>query len=97
MTVNKNTEHNSLEIDFGGVKPSDEVRELMKAYGWWWFGKGKVWCHTLSVDGEFFEKFVEERIKPAMAKAKPTAEEVNAAVDAMSDAEKQALLAKLMK
>ncbi len=89
MKMTKNTTHNSIEIDFEGAKPSEQVRELMKAYGFWWFGKGKVWCHTLTVDGEFFEKFVEERIKPLVAAPKID-------VSAMSDAEKQALLAQLM-
>ena len=89
MKMTKNTTHNSIEIDFEGAKPSEQVRELMKAYGFWWFGKGKVWCHTLAVDGEFFEKFVEERIKPLVAAPKID-------VSAMSDAEKQALLAQLM-
>ena len=89
MKTTKNTTHNSIEIDFEGAKPSEQVRELMKAYGFWWFGKGKVWCHTLAVDGEFFEKFVEERIKPLVAAPKID-------VSAMSDAEKQALLAQLM-
>ena len=89
MKMTKNTTHNSIEIDFEGAKPSEQVRELMKAYGFWWFGKGKVWCHTLTVDGEFFEKFVEERIKPLVAAPKID-------VSAMSDTEKQALLAQLM-
>ena len=96
MKVSINSEHNSIEIDFEGVKPSDELRELMKAYGFWWFGKGKVWCHTLAVDKEFFGDFVETRIKPlATAPVKAT---TAAAVDvgAMSDADKQALLAALM-
>ena len=98
MKVTKNEEHNSIEIDFGGAKPSEQVRELMKAYGFWWFGKGKVWCHTLDVDGEFFEKFVDERIKPLVAAAtvEPTVEAVAAAAKAMSDEDKQALLAALM-
>ena len=89
MKMTKNTAHNSIELDFEGAKPSEQVRELMKAYGFWWFGKGKVWCHTLAVDGEFFEKFVEERIKPLVAAPKID-------VSAMSDTEKQALLAQLM-
>jgi hypothetical protein len=95
MKVTKNTEHNSIEIDFGGAKPSEEVRTLMKAYGFWWFGKNKVWCHTLEVDGDFFEKFVEERIRPLVEK-KVTTEQMIAAVEAMSAEEQQALLAKLM-
>ena len=89
MKMTKNTEHNSIEIDFEGVKPSEELRKLMKAYGFWWFQKGKVWIHTLDVDGEFFEKFVEERIKPLVAA--PAID-----VSKMTDAEKQALLAQLM-
>lgn len=95
MRVSKNAEHNSIEIDFEGAKPSEQVRELMKAYGFWWFGKGKVWCHTLAVDGEFFERFVEERIKPMLV-APVTVESVKAAAASMSDADKQALLAALM-
>lgn len=94
MKVTKNNEHNSIEIDFGGVKPSEQVRTLMKAYGFWWFGKGKCWCHTLEVDGEFFEKFVEERIRPMVAA--PAVGDVAAAVAAMSETEKQELLAQLM-
>lgn len=93
MKVSKNAEHNSIEIDFGGAKPSEEVRTLMKAYGFWWFGKAKVWCHTLDVDGEFFEKFVEERIRPLVG-GKVKVDEID--VNAMSEADKQALLAKLM-
>lgn len=94
MKVSKNAEHNSIEIDFGGAKPSEEVRTLMKAYGFWWFGKAKVWCHTLDVDGEFFEKFVEERIRPLLGAKTVKADEID--VNAMSEADKQALLAKLM-
>lgn len=94
MKVSKNAEHNSIEIDFGGAKPSEEVRTLMKAYGFWWFGKAKVWCHTLDVDGEFFEKFVEERIRPLLGVKTVKADEID--VNAMSEADKQALLAKLM-
>ena len=96
MKVTKNAEHNSIEIDFEGAKPSEQVRELMKAYGFWWFGKNKMWCHTLAVDGEFFEKFVEERIKPMLAAPAVTVESVKAAAASMSDADKQALLAALM-
>lgn len=94
MKVSKNAEHNSIEIDFGGVKPSNEVRALMKAYGFWWFQKEKVWCHTLEVDGEFFERFVEERIRPLVGTKTVKADEVD--VNAMSEADKQALLAKLL-
>lgn len=89
MKMTKNTAHNSIELDFEGAKPSDELRKLMKAYGFWWFREEKKWIHTLEVDGEFFEKFVEERIKPLVAAPKID-------VSAMSDAEKQALLAQLM-
>jgi hypothetical protein len=66
----------------------------MNAYGFWWFGKAKVWCHTLDVDGEFFEKFVEERIRPLVGGKAIKADEID--VNAMSEADKQALLAKLM-
>ena len=31
MKAVKNTEKNSIELDFEGVKPSDELRKLMKA------------------------------------------------------------------
>lgn len=93
MKAIKNTEKNSIELDFEGAKPSDELRKLMKAYGFWWFREGKKWIHTLEVDGEFFEQFVEERIKPL---ASPTAVDISAAVASMSEDEKQALLAKLM-
>lgn len=89
MKMTKNAEHKSIELDFEGAKPSDELRKLMKAYGFWWFQKDKKWIHTLEVDGEFFEKFVEERIKPLLAPAKID-------VSTMTDAEKQALLAQLM-
>ena len=91
MKAVKNTEKNSSELDFEGAKPSDELRKLMKAYGFWWFREGKKWIHTLEVDGEFFEQFVEERLKPL-----PSAADISAAGAAMSEAEKQALLAKLM-
>ena len=91
MKAVKNTEKNSIELDFEGAKPSDELRKLMKAYGFWWFREGKKWIHTLEVDGEFFEQFVEDRIKPLA-----TAVDICAAVASMSEAEKQALLAKLM-
>ena len=93
MKAVKNTEKNSIELDFEGAKPCDELRKLMKAYGFWWFREGKKWIHTLEVDGEFFEQFVEERIKPL---ASPTDVDICAAVASMSEAEKQALLAKLM-
>ena len=69
MKAVKNTEKNSIELDFEGAKPSDELRKLMKAYGFWWFREGKKWIHTLEVDGEFFEQFVEERIKPLASAA----------------------------
>ena len=91
MKAVKHTEKNSIELDFEGDKPSDELRKLMKAYGFWWFREGKKWIHTLEVDGEFFEQFVEDRIKPLA-----TAVDISAAVASMSEAEKQALLAKLM-
>lgn len=95
MKVRKNEEHNSLEIDFEGVKPSEEVRTLMKAYGFWWFGKAKVWCHTLEVDGEFFENFVDERIRPLVEQI-VSKERIADAVASMSEADKQALLAQLL-
>ena len=100
MKVSKNAEHNSIEIDFEGSKPSEQCREVMKAYGFWWFGKERKWCHTLAVDGEFFEKFVDERIKPlvsAPATVAPTVEAVTAAASTMSEEDKQKLLAALMK
>lgn len=98
MKVSKNAEHNSIEIDFEGAKPSEEVRELMKAYGFWWFGKERKWCHSLKIDGEFFEKFVEERIKPLVAApVAPTVAAVTAAAASMSEADRQAVLAALMK
>ena len=93
MKVTKNAEHNSIELDFEGAKPSDELRKTMKAYGFWWFREEKKWIHTLEVDGEFFEKFVEERVKPLAA---APAIDINAAVASMSEADKQELLAKLM-
>lgn len=93
MKVTKNAEHNSVEIDFGGAKPSEQVRTLMKAYGFWWFGKGKCWCHTLEVDEAFFMDFIEKRIKPLVASP---AVDVAAAVASMTDEQKQALLAQLM-
>jgi len=101
MKVTKNIEHNSIEIDFGGVKPSEQVRTLMKAYGFWWFGKGKCWVHSLEgleqSDVDFFNEFVEKRIKPLVAATvEPTVEAVAAAAKAMSDEDKQALLAALM-
>jgi hypothetical protein len=96
MTVKKNEEHNSIELDFGGVKPSEQARTLMKAYGFWWFAKGKCWCHTLDVDGEFFEKFVEERIKPLVASAPVTVDAIKAALPTMSEEDRQAALAALM-
>ena len=102
MKVSKNAEHNSIELDFEGVKPSEQVRTLMKAYGFWWFGKERKWCHTLAVDGEFFEKFVDERIKPlasasAPATVAPTADAVAAAAASLSEEDKQKLLAALIK
>lgn len=93
MKVNKNAAHNSIELDFEGVKPTDECRKLLKAYGFWWFMKEKKWIHSLEIDAEFFEKFVEERIKPLVSSAPVNME---AAIAAMSEADKQALLAKLM-
>lgn len=101
MKVIKNTAHNSLELDFEGVKPSEELRKLMRNYGWWWFNKDKKWIHSLETDGEFFEKFVDERIKPLVAAAPaavaPTVESVTAAAASMSEEDKQKLLAALMK
>lgn len=94
MKTNINTEKNSIEIDFEGVKPSDELRELMKAYGFWWFMKEKKWIHTLAVDPDFFKDFVETRIAPLAAKKTAKACEVD--VSSMSEEDKQALLAALM-
>lgn len=96
MKVTKNNEHNSIEISFDGVKPSEGLRTLMKAYGFWWFGKGKVWCHSLEVDAPFFENFVEERIKPLAGAPAKTSDPAAVDVEAMSEADKQALLARLM-
>lgn len=100
MKVKVNAKHNSLELDFSdGGKPSQEVRELLKAYGFWWFGKEKLWCHTLAIDGAFFERFVEERVRPLAEKAAASSAPVTSAaqvdVAAMSDEEKNALVAKL--
>lgn len=97
MKININTEHNSLELDFEGAKPSDELRKVMKSYGFWWFQKEKKWIHSLEVDAEFFKEFVENRIKPLVAApvpADPAA--VAAAVSAMGDDARQALLAQLL-
>lgn len=93
MKVTKNTKHNSIELDFEGAKPSDELRKLMKSYGFWWFREEKKWIHSLDVDAEFFEKFVEERVKPLAA---AVAIDIKAAVASMSEQDKQELLAKLM-
>lgn len=102
MKVIKNTAHNSLELDFEGVKPSEELRKVMRNYGFWWFQKEKKWIHSLETDGEFFEKFVDERIKPlasasAPATVAPTADAVAAAAASLSEEDKQKLLASLMK
>ena len=106
MKVSKNTTHNSIELDFEGVKPSEQVRTLMKAYGFWWFGKGKCWVHSLEgleqSDVDFFNEFVEKRVKPlasasAPATVAPTVESVTAAAASMSEEDKQKLLAALMK
>ena len=96
MKMIENAEHNSIELDFEGAKPSEQVREVLKAYGFWWFGKERKWCHTLAVDPEFFKDFVEKRIKPLVAAPEVTAENIAAAVSKMSEADKQALLASLM-
>ncbi|MBR4616827.1 MAG: hypothetical protein IKO55_14550 [Kiritimatiellae bacterium] len=98
MKVNDNAAHNSIELDFEGVKPSEEVRTLLKAYGFWWFAKGKVWCHTLDIDAEFFKDFVETRVKPLVAKAAvpATSDGVAAAFKSLTDADQQALLAQLL-
>lgn len=93
MKMIENAEHNSIELDFEGAKPSEQVREVLKAYGFWWFGKERKWCHTLAVDPEFFKDFVEKRIKPLVASP---AVDVAAAVASMTDEQKQALLAQLM-
>ena len=105
MKVSKNAEHNSIELDFEGSKPSEQVRTLMKAYGFWWFGKGKCWVHSLEgleqSDVDFFNEFVEKRVKPLVASAPaavaPTVESVTAAAASMSEEDKQKLLAALMK
>jgi len=95
MKVMKNEEHNSIEIDFEGVKPSAEVRLLMKAYGFWWFGKNKVWCHSLVLDGEFFEKFAEERIRP-LVENKVTKTNILESIKSLSEKDQQAVLAELL-
>ena len=106
MKVSKNAEHNSIELDFEGVKPSEQVRTLMKAYGFWWFGKGKCWVHSLEgleqSDVDFFNDFVEKRVKPlasasATTTVAPTADAVAAAAASLSEEDKQKLLASLMK
>jgi hypothetical protein len=68
MKVTKNEEHNSIEVIFG-KKPNKEAVELLKAYGFRYFAAGKTWYHSLKVDGEFFEEFIEERIKPLAEKS----------------------------
>jgi hypothetical protein len=104
MKVSKNTTHNSIELDFEGAKPSEQLRTIIKAYGFWWFQKGKVWVHGLEgleqSDVEFFNNFVEKRVKPlasAPAAVAPTVEAVTAAASTMSEEDKQKLLAALMK
>lgn len=105
MKVSKNAEHNSIELDFEGAKPSEQLRTLIKAYGFWWFQKGKVWVHGLEgleqSDVDFFNDFVEKRVKPLVAAAPaavaPTVESVTAAAASMSEEDKQKLLAALMK
>ena len=106
MKVSKNTTHNSLELDFEGAKPSEQLRTLIKAYGFWWFQKGKVWVHGLDgleqSDVDFFNDFVEKRVKPlasasAPATVAPTADAVAAAAASLSEEDKQKLLASLMK
>ena len=106
MKASKNAEHNSIELDFEGAKPSEQLRTLIKAYGFWWFQKGKVWVHGLEgleqSDVNFFNDFVEKRIKPlasasAPATVAPTVESVTAAAASMSEEDKQKLLAALMK
>ena len=104
MKVSKNAEHNSIELDFEGAKPSEQLRTLIKAYGFWWFQKGKVWVHGLEgleqSDVDFFNDFVEKRVKPLVAAAPaavaPTVESVTSAAS-MSEEDKQKLLAALMK
>ena len=95
MKANINSEHNSIELDFEGEKPAENVRELLKAYGFWWFGKGKVWCHTLAIDGDFFKVFVESRVRPLVEK-KPTAQAITQTLAGMSAEERQAVLAQFM-
>ena len=105
MKVSKNAEHNSIELDFEDAKPSEQLRTLIKAYGFWWFQKGKVWVHGLEgleqSDVDFFNDFVEKRVKPLVASAPaavaPTVESVTAAAASMSEEDKQKLLAALMK
>lgn len=106
MKVSKNTTHNSLELDFEGAKPSEQLRTLIKAYGFWWFQKGKVWVHGLEgleqSDVDFFNDFVEKRVKPlasasAPATVTPTADTIAAAAASLSEEDKQKLLASLMK
>lgn len=95
MKANINTEHNSIELDFEGERPAENVRELLKAYGFWWFGKGKVWCHTLAIDADFFKDFVEKRVRPLVEK-KPSAQAVAQSLAEMSEDERQALLAQFL-
>lgn len=106
MKVSKNAEHNSIELDFEGAKPSEQLRTLIKAYGFWWFQKGKVWVHGLEgleqSDVDFFNEFVDKRVKPmasasAPATVAPTADAVAAAAASLSEEDKQKLLASLMK
>jgi 8-oxo-dGTP diphosphatase len=43
MTTYTITENNRIEIDFHGVKPSDEIRSKMKAVRIWWDPDRKIW------------------------------------------------------
>ena len=96
MTVTENEEHKSVEIDFGGTKPSEELRKVMKSYGFWWFQKDKKWIHSLEIDREFFLDFIEKRIKPLVASAPVTVDAIKAALTTMSEEDRQAALAALM-
>ena len=68
VTIAKNESYNSYELTFDG-KPSEEVREMMKANGYRWHGKRGIWYGYKDISALLNgEQTSEAESKPAESK-----------------------------
>ena len=75
-TITTNTQYNSIEISFQG-KPSEEIREALKALRFRWHGQKKVW-YGYSTE-EAARAAIEGKTAPDQPKAKKTEKAAKAA------------------